>query len=81
MPEDERLDIDLAVRLGYAQYAAADSEGYTNLPLDQCVLPVNPFTRIGPIVLIRELVLDSKGNTIKRRGKQKLRRKVRLIPA
>ena len=80
---DEQPDARLAVALGYTQYKHYADTGEINahLQLAQYVLPVDPFVRLGPYVIVRELILDRSG-AIQRRsgGKERIRAKLRRLP-
>ena len=69
--EDELL---LAQRLGYNYPLPANS------PLSQYILPLHPFTVIGPIVIVREVIMDEDGRaTYNKRFKPRLRYKLRML--
>jgi len=84
-PIEEQRGIELALMLGYTHALCLDTYDWDThvRSVAAMVLPASPFRKIGPLVIVRELVLDEHGATQPtRRGTHvRTRRRLRLHPA
>jgi hypothetical protein len=84
-PIEEQHGIELALMLGYTHALCLDAydwDVHVHHPAAM-ILPASPFLEIGPLVVVRELVLDARGRTqpTRRGTRARTRLRLRLHPA
>ena len=67
-------ELELAKYLGYSIPTAAEQHASRDLPL-------RPFIVLGPLVIVRELMLNNEGAIRYREFRPRIRHRLRLAPA